>query len=132
MKTALATLPAQYHVIEHEVGAVAFLGDGTPFANSGPAHAPQVLERPEAVVVLVSPQLNAADVSDAFVNVCATHSDPKKRAVALKMKLRELSVDARFSFVLLDLSTARVFCASTSLSSPLALGHASDGAFAVI
>lgn len=111
------------------MGAVAFLGDGTPVANSGPAHSPQVLERPDAVVILVSPQLDAADVAEAFVNVCEAHADPKSRAVGLKMKLRELSVEARFSFVLLDLTSARVFCASTALSSPLAMGHAPDGAF---
>ena len=45
------------------------------------------------------------------------------------MKLRELSVDAKFSFVLIDKVNGRVFAASTALSSPLALGHATDGAF---
>ena len=45
------------------------------------------------------------------------------------MKLRELSVDAKFSFVLIDNVNGRVFAASTALSSPLALGHATDGAF---
>ena len=42
---------------------------------------------------------------------------------------RELSVDAKFSFVLIDKVNGRVFAASTALSSPLALGHATDGAF---
>ena len=41
----------------------------------------------------------------------------------------ELSVDAKFSFVLIDKVNGRVFAASTALSSPLALGHATDGAF---
>lgn len=127
MKSALASAPPQYCVLERECGAVAFLGDGTPVADQGPAHSPQILERPDAVVILVSPQLNAADVAEAFASVCEANSEPKQRAVGLKMKLRELSVEARFSFVLLDLATARVFCASTALSSPLALGHAADG-----
>ena len=127
VKSALVSAPAHYHLVEHTCGSVAFLGDGTPTADAGPAHSPQVLERPGSVVVLVSPQLNAADIAEAFANVCEAHADPKARAVALKMKLRELSVDERFSFVLLDLATARVFCASTALSSPLALGHAPDG-----
>lgn len=130
IKAALASVPAQYHVIEHEVGAVAFLGEGTPLADAGaPVHSPQILARPECIVILVSPSLDAADVADAFVNVCEAHEDPKSRAVGLKMKLRELGVNARFSFVLLDLVNTRVFAASTALSSPLAVGHACDGAF---
>ena len=38
-------------------------------------------------------------------------------------------MDAKFSFVLIDKVNGRVFAASTALSSPLALGHATDGAF---
>jgi hypothetical protein len=66
-------------------------------------------------------------VADAFSGACASHAEPKSRAVALKLKLRELSRDARFSFALLDLATSRAFAASTALSSPLAIGHTAAG-----
>jgi hypothetical protein len=87
-----------------------------------------VLERPDALVVLVSHTLSARDVGEAFTRACQAHAEPKARAIGLKMKLRELSVDAKFSFVLIDKVNGRVFAASTALSSPLALGHATDGA----
>ena len=88
-----------------------------------------MLERPDALVVLVSHTLSARDVGEAFTRACQAHAEPKARAIGLKMKLRELSVDAKFSFVLIDKVNGRVFAASTALSSPLALGHATDGAF---
>ena len=88
-----------------------------------------MLERPDALVVLVSHTLSARDFGEAFTRACQAHAEPKARAIGLKMKLRELSVDAKFSFVLIDKVNGRVFAASTALSSPLALGHATDGAF---
>jgi hypothetical protein len=100
------------------------------FLGDVPAHeyAPRVLVTPGSILVLVSAtKTSPADVANAFATVVNDHSDPKARAVGLKLMLRELSVEARFSFVLLDLATARVFCASTALSSPLAVGHAPDG-----
>jgi hypothetical protein len=129
VKANLASAPPQYRIVELEWGAVAFLGDGVPSPDAGPAHSPQVLERPDALVVLVSHTLSARDVGEAFTRACQAHAEPKARAIGLKMKLRELSVDAKFSFVLIDKVNGRVFAASTALSSPLALGHSSDGAF---
>ena len=129
VRANLASAPPQYRIVELEWGAVAFLGDGVPSPDAGPAHAPQVLERPDALVVLVSHTLTARDVGEAFTRACQAHAEPKARAIGLKMKLRELSVDAKFSFVLIDKVNGRVFAASTALSSPLALGHATDGAF---
>ena len=129
VRANLASAPPQYRIVELEFGAVAFLGDGVPSPDAGPAHSPQVLERPDALVVLVSHTLTARDVGEAFTRACQAHAEPKARAIGLKMKLRELSVDAKFSFVLIDKVNGRVFAASTALSSPLALGHATDGAF---
>ena len=127
MRAALGSTPGNYNVVEHECGTFAFLGDGAPAHDAGPAHAPQILESPDCVVALVSPQLDAAVVAEAFRVVCAANDDPKSRAVGLKLRLRELSADARFSFVLLDVATSRVLAASTALSAPLAMGHTVDG-----
>lgn len=129
VKHNLSTAPPQYRIVDLEWGAVAFLGDGTPSPDAGLSHAPQVLEREDALVVLVSHTLSAREVGEAFTDACRAHAEPKARAIGLKMKLRELSVDAKFSFVLIDKVNGRVFAASTALSSPLALGHATDGAF---
>lgn len=129
VKHNLSTAPPQYRIVDLEWGAVAFLGDGTPSPDAGLSHAPQVLEREDALVVLVSHTLSARAVGEAFTDACRAHAEPKARAIGLKMKLRELSVDAKFSFVLIDKVNGRVFAASTALSSPLALGHATDGAF---
>ena len=129
VKHNLSTAPPQYRIVDLEWGAVVFLGDGTPSPDAGLSHAPQVLEREDALVVLVSHTLSAREVGEAFTDACRAHAEPKARAIGLKMKLRELSVDAKFSFVLIDKVNGRVFAASTALSSPLALGHATDGAF---
>ena len=66
VRANLASAPPQYRIVELEWGAVAFLGDGVPSPDAGPAHAPQVLERPDALVVLVSHTLTARDVGEAF------------------------------------------------------------------
>ena len=108
-----------------------FLGDGAPDPDAGPPHAPQVLRRPDAVILLVSPTLAVARVGEAFTAAREAHAEPKARALALKAQLRELSAGHRFSFVLVDLVASRVFAASTALSSPLALGHEADGTLLV-
>ena len=108
-----------------------FLGDGAPDPDAGPPHAPQVLRRPDAVILLVSPTLAVARVGEAFTAAREANAEPKARALALKAQLRELSAGHRFSFVLVDLVASRVFAASTALSSPLALGHEADGTLLV-
>jgi hypothetical protein len=126
-------MPPRYRVVERACGAVAFLGEGVPSPGAGPAFAPQVLTNERCVLALVSRDIRAAVVADAFRDACDAHLDePKTRALALKRHLCELSEKGNaFSFVLLDLATARVFAATTALSSPLAAGHAADGTLLV-
>ena len=126
-------MPPRYRVVERACGAVAFLGEGVPSPGAGPAFAPQVLQNERCVLALVSRDIRAAVVADAFRDACDAHADePKTRALALKRHLCALSEKGNaFSFVLLDLATARVFAATTALSSPLAAGHAADGTLLV-
>ena len=126
-------MPPRYRVVERACGAVAFLGEGVPSPGAGPAFAPQVLQNERCVLALVSRDICAAVVADAFRDACDAHADePKTRALALKRHLCALSEKGNaFSFVLLDLATARVFAATTALSSPLAAGHAADGTLLV-
>ena len=131
VRSTLQSAPPGYTVLENEVGAVTFLGDGAPDPDAGPPHAPQVLRRPDAVILLVSPTLAVARVGEAFTAAREANAEPKARALALKAQLRELSAGHRFSFVLVDLVASRVFAASTALSSPLALGHEADGTLLV-
>jgi hypothetical protein len=130
VKSALATAPAHYAVLERECGAIVYVGAGTPRASApGPAHAPQVFATDELVVVLVSSTLDAPRVARAFRDAREGDDEPRARAVALKLAVRALSDEShRFSFVVLDLASGRVFAASTAHSAPLALGHAHDGA----
>jgi hypothetical protein len=126
-------MPPRYRVVERACGAVAFLGEGVPSPGAGPNFAPQVLTNERCVLALVSRDIRAAVVADAFRDACDAHLDePKTRALALKRHLCGLSEKGNaFSFVLLDLATARVFAATTALSSPLAAGHAADGTLLV-
>ena len=124
-------MPPRYRVVEHVCGAVAYLGEGTPSPDAKPAHAPQVLKNDECLVVLVSPDLAAKAVVEAFKAACYAQEEPRARAVALKHTLRDMSSNYRFSFVLVDLNTARVWAASTAMSSPVATGHAADGTLLV-
>lgn len=122
-------MPPLYTLVEHACGAIAFLGAGTPSPDNCQPHAPQVLATDESLVVLVSPDLAACVVADAFKTCCEAHDDPRARAVALKLALRDMTANGstKFSFVLVDYATARVFAASTAASAPIAAGHAADG-----
>ena len=62
------------------MGAVTFLGDGAPDPDAGPPHAPQVLRRPDAVILLVSPTLAVARVGEAFTAARARQTPSPKRA----------------------------------------------------
>ena len=68
-----------YTVLENEVGAVTFLGDGAPDPDAAPARA-QVLRRPDAVILLVSPTLAVARVGEAFTAAREANAEPKARA----------------------------------------------------
>ena len=62
------------------VGAVAFLGEGAPDPDAGPPHAPQVLRRPDAVILLVSPTLAVARVGEAIGDAAReANAEPKAR-----------------------------------------------------
>ena len=126
-------MPPQYRVVERACGAVAFLGEGAPSPGVGPAFAPQVVANEWCVLALVSRDVRASVVADAFRNACDAHTEePRLRALALKRHLCGLSEKgSAFSFVLLDARTARVFAATTALSSPVAAGHTVDGTLLV-
>lgn len=131
--SSLQNMPPRYRVVERACGAVAFLGEGAPSPGAGPAFAPQVVANERCVLALVSRDVRASVVADAFRDACDAHADePRLRALALKRHLCGLSEKgSAFSFVLLDASTARVFAATTALSSPVAAGHAADGTLLV-
>lgn len=126
-------MPSRYRVVERACGAVAFLGEGVPSPGAGPAFAPQVVANERCVLALVSRDVRASDVADAFRDACDAHAEePRLRALALKRYLCGMSEKgSAFSFVLLDARTARVFAATTALSSPVAAGHAADGTLLV-
>ena len=126
-------MPSRYRVVERACGAVAFLGEGAPSPGAGPAFAPQVVANERCVLALVSRDVRASDVADAFRDACDAHAEePRLRALALKRYLCGMSEKgSAFSFVLLDARTARVFAATTALSSPVAAGHAADGTLLV-
>ena len=105
-----------------------FLGDGAPDPDAGPPHAPQVLRRPDAVILLVSPTLAVARVGEAFTAAREANAEPKARALALKAQLRELSAGHRFSFVLVDLVQKNVVVMHESRSGSVRGGHSSSRA----
>ena len=117
--SSLQNMPSRYRVVERACGAVAFLGEGVPSPGAGPAFAPQVVANERCVLALVSRDVRASDVADAFRDACDAHAEePRLRALALKRHLCGMSEKgSAFSFVLLDARTARVFAATTALSS---------------
>jgi hypothetical protein len=127
-------MPPRYRVVERACGAVAFLGEGVPSPGAGPnVRSPGAHERTVRLGARLPRHPRRPVVADAFRDACDAHLDePKTRALALKRHLCGLSEKGNaFSFVLLDLATARVFAATTALSSPLAAGHAADGTLLV-
>ena len=106
---------------------------GRALSRRGPRVRPQVVANERCVLALVSRDVRASDVADAFRDACDAHAEePRLRALALKRYLCGMSEKgSAFSFVLLDARTARVFAATTALSSPVAAGHAADGTLLV-
>ena len=90
-------------------------------------HKVQYSEGDAYALALVSDTLNADDVGKQFVKIREENSDLKERSLALKALLKTLSGTHKFSFVLIDDSTKRVFAAATQYSAPLSFGHNKEG-----
>ena len=78
-------------------------------------------------LALVSDTLGAEEVGKKFEAIREEHADLRERSLALKAYLKELSGKHKFSFVVIDDTTKRVFAAATQFSAPLSFGHSKDG-----
>jgi len=78
-------------------------------------------------LALVSETMTAEELGKRFEEMRAGNEDLKKRSLAFKSYLKEASDKHRFSFVVIDDSTKRVFAAATKFSAPLSFGHSKDG-----
>ena len=111
-------LPKKYYGVEHrECGGMArSLTHKVQFAH-GDAYA----------IALVSDTLQATDVGQKFEKIRDEYPELRERSLTLKSYLKELSDKHKFSFVVLDDTTKRVFAAATQYSAPLSFGHSKDG-----
>jgi hypothetical protein len=87
----------------------------------------QHAEYHDAAFLLHSDSLKVDVLADKFFHVRDKHSDLRQRAVSLKEMCKELGTQHKFSFIVLDCVTRRVFCAATEHSAPLSFGHGTDG-----
>ena len=78
-------------------------------------------------LALVSETMTAEELGKRFEELRAGNDDLKERSLAFKSYLKEASDKHRFSFVVIDDSTKRVFAAATKFSAPLSFGHSKDG-----
>jgi len=111
-------LPKKYYGVEHRGcgGMARSLTHKVQFA-CGDAYA----------MTLVSDTLNAADIGQKFEKIRDEYPELRERSLTLKSYLKELSDKHKFSFVVLDDTTKRVFAAATQYSAPLSFGHSKDG-----
>ena len=71
--------------------------------------------------------MTAEELGKRFEEMRGANDDLKERSLAFKSYLKEASDRHRFSFVVIDDSTKRVFAAATKFSAPLSFGHSKDG-----
>lgn len=87
----------------------------------------QHAEYHDAAFLVHSDSLKVDVLADKFFHVRNKHQDLRERAVSLKKMCKELGKQHKFSFIVLDCETRRVFCAATENSAPLSFGHGVDG-----
>ena len=100
---------------------------GGGFARASKIDKVQHVEYHDAAFLLHSDSLKVDVLADKFFHVRDKHSDLRQRAVTLKEMCKELGMQHKFSFIVLDCVTRRVFCAATEHSAPLSFGHGTDG-----
>ncbi|OUS47943.1 hypothetical protein BE221DRAFT_190274, partial [Ostreococcus tauri] len=118
VKECFEKLPSEYYRVESRTcgGLARCLTHEVKFVNG------ETYE-----LALVSATLEAEAVGRKFEEIREQNVDLKERSLALKAWLKDLSEEHKFSFVVIDDTTKRVFAAATQFSAPLSFGHSKDG-----
>ena len=118
MDECFEKLPKEYYKVERRAG-----GGGARATT----HKVKFTSGDGYELALVSDTMTAEELGKRFEEMRGANDDLKERSLAFKSYLKEASDRHRFSFVVIDDSTKRVFAAATKFSAPLSFGHSKDG-----